>query len=233
MSDAMQNVEGGIVNQRNANQLAGLGGMSTEEQQRLAAQIQNNQFNAQQQTGAQQGNIGQDWALQQANSAIQARNLGAMQSAMNSSASAGAAAQNANLQGRLAALGGMTSLYGASPGMSSTFGNQLMNSIGQGGSFGNQLYGNDIANQRAPGQFDTTMGRINSIGGLVGQGLTAAYPFLGGGNQQPQGTPYNYSNSPTYSGGQYGYYGPTQDPSMYNGGYTGGGGNFDPSMYYD
>ena len=45
-ADAVQNVEAGIINQRNANKLSGLGGMSGIEGQRLGAQIDVNKFNA-------------------------------------------------------------------------------------------------------------------------------------------------------------------------------------------
>ena len=45
-ADAVQNVEGGIVNQRNANKLAGLGGMSNIEGQRLGADLDVGKFNA-------------------------------------------------------------------------------------------------------------------------------------------------------------------------------------------
>ena len=76
----------------------------------------------------------------------------------------------------LGALGGMTSLYGSSPGLAATFGNQVLNS-------GNQLLGaqgmqNDLAqmfmnaraqNAQIPGNFQQAMGNIGSVLGLGGR----------------------------------------------------------------
>lgn len=141
MADAVQNVEAGIVNQRNANKLAGLGGMSGIETSRLGAQIDVNKYNADAQARAQ------------------AQNIAAGQAA----ASASAAASAADMRNRLAALSGMTSLYGTTPGMSQLFGNQLLQGVGQGGNFGLDLYGRDIASQQLPGAWDQTTGRIGQI----------------------------------------------------------------------
>jgi hypothetical protein len=197
MADAMQNVNAGIVDRRNQGQLAGLGGMQGIENQRLAAQIGVGQFNAGQLTEAEKNNIAQNWALQQANSQIQGRNLSAGASASNQAAALAS-------QRQMGALAGMSNLYGTTPGMAQTFGNQLLQGVGQGGQFGNQLYGNDIQSQRLPGQFDTTMDRINQIGGLANAGANAIYPWLGRGNNT---NPSNsWQNDPYSNPGAGGWY---------------------------
>ena len=81
---------------------------------------------------------------------------------------------NAQFQDRntqLNAIQGQAGLYGATPGMASTFGNQLNSSVGTSGQFGLDLMRNDIAGQGLPGQWDTTTGRINDVANM-------AYPFL-------------------------------------------------------
>jgi|GraSoiStandDraft_1057264.scaffolds.fasta_scaffold00114_6 hypothetical protein len=82
-------------------------------------------------------------------------------------------AQNQNA--RLNALQGMNSLYGTTPGMASTFGNQAIDAVNSGGNFGSNLMQNERSAQDLPGQFDTTMNRVNRVGSTV---ASAAYPFL-------------------------------------------------------
>jgi hypothetical protein len=124
---------------------------------------------------------------------------------------AGAANQFAlqRAQNQLGALQGMTSLYGTTPGMASTFGNQLNQSIATGGQFGNQLYGNDINNQRNPGAFDTTTGRINTIGNMA---ANAVYPWL---NRQQQPQSPIAPGDPNYQPGGGMYVGPQQAGAQY------------------
>ena len=166
-ADAMQNVEAGIVNQRNANMLQGNAGMKGIGDSRLNAQLDAGKFNAQMQF-----------------------NEGAQ-----------------NQQNRLNALQGMTSLYGASPGMASTFGNQALDAVNSGGNFGINLMNAETAGQRLPGQFDTTMDRIGQVGQMAG---TVGYPLLDyfRGRQQrgaggaPVNSPYPweqdaYANQPS------------------------------------
>lgn len=105
---------------------------------------------------------------------------------MSAGASASAAASQ-NAANRLDALSGMRMLYGTTPGMSETFGNQLLSGVGQGGNFGLGLMGRDIESQQLPGAWDTTMGRIGDVAGMAS---TVAYPWLsnntgvGGGSQR-------------------------------------------------
>lgn len=74
-------------------------------------------------------------------------------------------------RGKLAGLGGMSSLYGTTPGLANMFGNQAL----QAQQLQNQAgFGLIAARQRAqglPGAFEQTMGRVGSIGGM-------ALPFL-------------------------------------------------------
>ena len=146
-ADATQNVEAGLAEARNKGRLSGLGGMSNIEGQRLQADLDVGKFNA---TADMQS--------------------GASRSAAAGSnadrAAAGAAASRAD---QLRALGGMTSLYGTTPGMSSTFGNQLLQGVGQGGTFGLNLMGRDIESQNLPGQYEQTMGRTKDIVDTAGR----------------------------------------------------------------
>jgi hypothetical protein len=207
-ADAVQNVEGGIVNQRNANKLSGLGGMSGIEGQRLGAQIDVGKYNA------------------DAMARAQAQNIGAGQAG----AAASAAAARAAMGDRLDALHGMTSLYGTTPGMSQLFGSQLLQGVGQGGDFGMNLYGRDIASQQLPGQFDTTMSRIGDVAGMAGTGLSAFLDYQrrnnqGGGGATPTQTPPNipyHSDDPYFGGSPTPTQTPPNIPDPYNYNYAGG-----------
>lgn len=144
ISDAVQNVEGGIVNDRNRNKLMGLSGMSNIEGQRLEADLNVARFNAQAQMAASQS--------------------------ASSAASAGAAQSSAD---RFRALGGMTSLYGTNPGMSETFGNQLLQGVGQGGNFGLGMLGRQNENAQLPGSWDYFTQRAGQVGNAI-------YPWMEG-----------------------------------------------------
>jgi hypothetical protein len=208
-ADAMQNVNAGIIGARNQGQLAGMQGMAGIEGQRLGADVDVSKYN----TGL--GYQGQTFNAEQ-QARAQAGNIGIGQS--NAAANASAANQSNQLasQRQMGALAGMTNLYGTTPGLSSTFGNQLLQGVGLGGSFGNQLYANDIQNQRAPGAFDQTMGRINQIGGMAsGAGNAIQNYFQNRGNGGQQTYPYSPSG-PTWGSDygpqqqDFGYYGPTE-----------------------
>lgn len=155
-ADAMQNINAGLAEAVNKGRLSGLTGMSGIEGQRLDAQLKAGMFNAEAQAQAQ------------------ARNIAAGESAAGRSAAASAASRADQLR----ALQGMTSLYGTTPGMASTFGNQLLQGVGQGGNFGLGMYGNQIQASQLPGDWEHTMNRINDIGGLAGNVANAAYPWL-------------------------------------------------------
>jgi hypothetical protein len=95
---------------------------------------------------------------------------------------------------QLGALGGKTSLYGTTPGLTNTFGNQLLNSSNQGLTgvgLDNQLMQAIISGQlgksNVPGDFQSAIGNIGSIGSLIGNvaGSVAGIPKMGGGSASP------------------------------------------------
>lgn len=219
-ADTITNVEAGLAQARNTGKLAGLTGMSGIEGQRLAADVDLSKFNAGQDTTAQQRNIA---AAQQATAD---RNAAAARAAAASSASAAA-----TMNDRFRAAAGAQGLYGTTPAASALFGNQAIQTVGQGGQMGLGYINADILANQQPGQFDQTMNRINQIGGLVSAGAGALYPWLsnrGNNNQNPQARdtggfvpqgpplpPDYYSNpayqNPTYTGGYDPYYGGGQN----------------------
>ncbi len=141
-SDATINAEGSIVNDRNKFKLAGLSGMSNIEGQRLQADLDVARFNAQADMAA---------------------------SASSASASNSAAAQsNAD---RFRSLAGMTDLYGTTPGMSNTFGNQLLQGVGQGGNFTLGMLGAQNQNAQLPGDWDYFTQRAGQVGNML-------YPWM-------------------------------------------------------
>jgi hypothetical protein len=107
-------------------------------------------------------------------------------------------------QGKLAGLGGLQSgilggqagasgLYGTTPGLANTFGNQVLGSTGQ------MLQGNQLANDisrmkmggaanaaQVPGDFSQAMGNISQVLGLGGQ-VAGAVSGLGGLGGSPFG----------------------------------------------
>lgn len=176
-ADATQNVEAGLASERQKGRLAGLTGMSGIEGQRLGAQIDVGKFNAGQQSGAQAANIG-------------AAGEAAANSAANSAAIAGM-----NMDDRFRGLSGATQLYGTTPGLISTTGNQLGNMIQTGGNFGTTMLGRQNESQGLTGRFDQT---ANRIGQLVNTGAQVASQIFRPKQQQTQqpstgmfGTQYN------------------------------------------
>jgi hypothetical protein len=89
-------------------------------------------------------------------------------------------------QGKLAGLGGMSSLYGATPGLSSMFGNQALTSTGQ------QIGLSGLQNQLGLGLINAQMGRANTPGfnwDPLWKGISAIGGIaggMGGGGGQPQ-----------------------------------------------
>jgi len=158
MADATQNVEAGLAEARNKGRLAGLGGMSNIEGQRLGADLDVGRFNA---TADMQ-------AAQSAQSA-------SMYNSQN---------EQQNIQNQLNALAGMRSLYGTTPGMSDTFGNQAINIVGQGGQHGLNMLGRQGEAAQMPGNYDIAM---NRVGQGVDMASRMAYPWLNDEReQQPQ-----------------------------------------------
>jgi hypothetical protein len=141
-ADAVQNVEAGLAEARNTGRLKGLEGMTDIEKQRLAGDLDVQKYNANAKNSAASSNAG-------------ARNAAAAGSASNAVASAAASRAD-----QLRALGGMTSLYGTTPGMSQLFGNQLLSAVGQSGTQGGNQVANTYNAQQLPGQYEQTTGRV-------------------------------------------------------------------------
>jgi hypothetical protein len=89
-------------------------------------------------------------------------------------AASGASAANANTANQMAALRGMASLYGTTPGQAQLFGNQALQGMNVYGDYGNNSVRNQIAGSQIPGQWDTWMSRIGDIGDIAGGVL---YPW--------------------------------------------------------
>ena len=70
-------------------------------------------------------------------------------------------------RGRLAGMGGMASMFGTSPGMASTFGNQALQAQGLQNQTGMGLINARMNAQQMPGAFDTTVNRIGRLGGAI------------------------------------------------------------------
>lgn len=166
-ADTMQNVEAGMIDTRNTGKLKGLEGMTEIEKQRLAGDLDVQKYNANAKNSAAQSNAG-------------AANAAAAGSASNRLASSAASRAD-----QLRALQGMTSLYGTNPGMSETFGNQLLSATGQSGTFGNNQVNATYNANQLPGKFEQTTSRIKDIGDLVGRGLNVAAEWNDSRKTQP------------------------------------------------
>lgn len=92
-------------------------------------------------------------------------------------------------RGKLAGMGGMASIYGATPGLSNMFGQQMLQGMGQqlqAGQLQNQLSLGLMDNQNRigtiPGTFQNALGNIGGAINLGGQIGGAIYPWLNQGN---------------------------------------------------
>ena len=74
-------------------------------------------------------------------------------------------------QGRLAGMGGMSSMYGTTPGLGNMFGNQALQSRALANQLGLGMIGARQGAQGLPGAWDQWMSRIGNIGGAI-------FPFL-------------------------------------------------------
>jgi hypothetical protein len=211
MADASTNVEAALAQMKQAGRLSGLGGMSNIEGQRLNADVDVSKYNTGLDFQGQTYNAG-------ANERAQDKNIQAAEAA----ASRRAAASANDMQTRLAALGGMRSMYGTTPGASQLFGNQVSDIVGQGGNFGTNMINADIRSQQLPGQWDQTMGRVNDIMDVYNTGSTVANAFLKDRRNQTQ--PQQTWQPPQVPAGYYG------DSAGYGGA---DGGNVDPWGYED
>jgi hypothetical protein len=217
-ADATQNVEAGLAEARNAGRRYGLTGMQGTEGQRLSADVDVSKFNTGLDFEGQKFNAGAYSDAEQRNMAAQERAAASRAAAGAASADRAAAASAASRADQLRALQGMTQLYGTTPGMAATFGNQLLAGVGQGGTIGTGFINAETAGQRLPGQYEQTLGRVQDIGnmaGQVGSGIAdivnsrkkqnpaAAGPYNTGGGYSPWGyqesdEPYLNQRAPSY-----------------------------------
>jgi len=172
VSDANIAAESDLARMIQSGRLAGLGGMSGIEGQRLGAQFRKNEYNADSDKWATEGNAGEN-------------RYGAEYNYRNSMDQEG---------DRLGALTGMTSLYGTTPGMAKLFGDQVLQGQGQQmqgqemqGNFGNSQIANQYQNFQMPSNFETAMNRVGTglkyagqVGAAIGTG-GASLALPGGG----------------------------------------------------
>jgi len=170
IGDMNVNTNAGIAEMVAQNRLAGAGGLS-------AAGI---------------GGQGQDTAINGLNLQALLAGLGGLMSVGSAKAGAGAAGRANDL----AALRGMTDLYGTSPALAHTFGNQLLGANGQlleGAGLQNNLSMGGVNNQyngaQIPGNFANTMQGINSVLPIASQ-IAGAFAGLGG-NKPPNTRTFN------------------------------------------
>lgn len=163
LSDATQAVNADIARMVQSGRLAGLGGLSQASQADIG--------------------FGQQAQLANQEAAMRARlsNQDAGLRAALANQTANLAAGQANIGTRLSGLGGMSSLYSATPGMASTFGNQVLGSTGnwlQAQQLQQQKMNSKIQGQLAhagiPTGFQSFLGNVGKIGdiatGLAGLG---------------------------------------------------------------
>lgn len=156
MSDAMQNVEAGIVNSRNQNRLAGFSGMAGIDQNRIGNQLQG----------------------MQGMSNIENQRLNAELEAGRFNATAGMQADQFNSGNQMDALRGMVSLYGTTPGMANMFGDQLGRAIQNSGQMGSSYIGHEGNAQNLDGRYENTQGYIKDAATLANPWLTMLEGYI-------------------------------------------------------
>jgi len=198
ISDANVAAESDLARMVQQGRLAGLGGMSGIEGQRLGAQFQKNIYNADSDKWATEGNAGEN-------------RFGSEYAYRNSRDNEG---------DRLRALEGMTSLYGTTPAMAKLFGDQVLAGQGQQmegqemqGNWGNNMIQNQYQNSQIPSNFQNIMNNVGTglkyagqIGAAVGTGGASLLAPGGGlygpgsGGKQPAIAPSSYQQAqPNYS----------------------------------
>lgn len=165
LADASTNVNAGLAQMIQSGRLAGLGGLASTS---LADNALSNQFT--------EANAGR---TQQANMSNQNMEMQVAQLKQQGLSDYEARQQAANNQ-KLAATGGQASMYGATPGMASMFGNQVLNSTGQrlsgeelAAGVNQNAFNNQLGAANVPSNFDVGLGRIGKIGKMVGDVATA------------------------------------------------------------
>lgn len=200
ISDANINTNAGIAQMVQQGKLAGLGGMSGIEGQRYNRDFDIKKFNAGQQNWAEE-NRGADNRFGAGHAASTWRD------------------PNAN---RLAALQGMTSLYGATPGMANLFGGQVLQNQGQmmdaqrmQGDWGQNQINQQQNNSQIKGNFRQFMdaaGQGLGLAGRIGAGLGTFGASEIGNQLLNRGSRNNYT--PSYMTGMGNYQLPGQSISV-------------------
>ena len=102
---------------------------------------------------------------------------------------------------QLAGLAGKTQLYGTTPGLTNTFGQQVLGSSAQGmtgtglqNQLAQMIINGQLGKSQVPGDFQSTLGNIGSIASLIGNGVgtIAGLPKISGGGGSTSG--YGYGN---------------------------------------
>jgi hypothetical protein len=170
-ADALQNVNAGIVDSRNRNQLSGMAGMAGIDTNRIGNMMAGT-------TGM--SNI--------ANSRMQ----GSLE-ASKANASNQLQAGQLNQGNMLDAYKTMGSLYGTTPGMANMFGDQLGRAIQNSGAQGTSYISGENAAQVQPGQYENTKGYVNDA-------MTYASPFLDYLKKKPAATTGGTTYTPQQGG---------------------------------
>lgn len=126
--------------------------------------------------------------IDQLNLQSQLAGLAGQASGQGANAAQGSYDAQAIAAARMAALGGMTNLYGTTPAMSETFGNQVLASGNQliaGTQLGQQNFQNRLAGTQVPTNFQQGM---NNVGGFMQNVVNPIGQAIGGfaGMRQPQ-----------------------------------------------
>lgn len=197
----------GIAEMVQKGRLAGLGGMSNIEGQRLGAEIDKNKFAA----------LQKNWAEEQTGADRRF----------------GASMYEDPMKYKLAALQGMTGLYGTTPAMAQLFGDQVLKNQSQiltgqemQGGWGQNQINNQYQNAQIPSTFQNVMSNIGTglkyagqIGAAVGTG-GASLALPGGGLYGPGGIIGGGNKGAQAGGGQLQSYGQNVGPYVNPGGST-------------
>ncbi len=188
-ADATVNSNADIAQMVQSGRLAGLGGMSGIEGQRYNRDFDIKKFNAGQQNWADE-NRGADRRFGYSN-------------------------QEDPMANRLAALQGMTGLYGTTPAMAQLFGDQVLKNQGQildaqglQGQWGQNQIGNQFQNSQIKGNFGQVMDNVNSMMQPIANvgSLMTGVPNIWGQKQQrpmlPSGPGYGTYMDPSKFGQQ-------------------------------
>ena len=117
--------------------------------------------------GIETSRLGADLDVQKFNAQARASAQAQANAGGQANADRAAAAQAASMNDRFRALSGAATVYGTTPGMSNMFGSQLMNAVGQGGSFGQGMVNSGYQANNMPGKFDQATDRISQISGAA------------------------------------------------------------------